>query len=230
MDVMNVVIAEDDYRIAQIHEEYLSHVKGMKVVGKSLNAKETMELLDHHGQSVDLLLMDIYMPDQLGIDLLIEIREKHPAVDVILITAAKEKNYLNRALKLGVENYLIKPVTLEVFVKTIEKYKENRRLFNSISEVDQEVVDHFFGQSAVKQQQRIDFPPGIDYLTLDKVSAVLKKEDGGLTADKVGEKMGASRTTARRYLEYMVSIKKASVEQVYGVVGRPERHYFFKKI
>lgn len=102
-----------------------------------------MELLDHHGQSVDLLLMDIYMPDQLGIDLLIEIREKHPAVDVILITAAKEKNYLNRALKLGVENYLIKPVTLEVFVKTIEKYKENRRLFNSISEVDQEVVDHF---------------------------------------------------------------------------------------
>ncbi|PYF07926.1 response regulator [Ureibacillus chungkukjangi] len=229
MDLINVVIAEDDFRIAQIHEEFLSHIKGFNVIGKSLNAKETMELLNNH--TVDLLLMDIYMPDQLGIDLLSEIRENYPTLDVILITAAREKEFLNKALKFGVEHYLIKPVTLEVFIKTIEKYKENRHLLNSITEINQDIIDHFFAMDDKKKaQQKIDFPAGIDYLTLEKVSNILKTEKTGLTADKVGDKMGASRTTARRYLEYLVSIKQAYVEQVYGVVGRPERNYFYNEL
>lgn len=228
MDVMNVVIAEDDFRIAEIHEEYLSQIKGMNVIGKSLNAKETMELLNNH--SVDLLLMDIYMPDQLGIDLLGEIRENYPSIDIILVTAAKEKEYLKKALRYGVEYYLIKPVTLEMFVKTIEKCKENRRLLNNLSEVNQDIINHFFGTGQEKGHQKMDFPAGIDYLTLKKVSNILEKEGKGLTADKVGEKMGASRTTARRYLEYLVSINKAYVEQEYGVVGRPERNYYFNEL
>ncbi|WP_097150212.1 response regulator [Ureibacillus acetophenoni] len=225
--MINVLIAEDDFRIAQIHEEYLSQIKGMNVIGKALNAKETMKLLSN--QPVDLLLLDIYMPDQLGIELLSEIRGKFPMLDVILITAAKDMEYLKKALKFGVAFYLIKPVPMEVFINTIEKYKKNRQVLNSVTEINQNVIDYFFTVEN-KGKQKVDFPSGIDYLTLEKVRNILKNGEGGLTADKVGEMMGASRTTARRYLEYLVSIDHAYVEQAYGVVGRPERNYFYKEL
>lgn len=225
---INVLIAEDDFRIAQIQEEFLSKVNGMQLVGKALNAKDTMSLLNTN--SVDLLLLDIYMPDRLGTDLLIEIRAKHPDVDIILITAAREKEYLNIALKFGVQHYLIKPVTLESFVETLENYKQNKRLLDSVSEVNQEVIDQFFSKGKEKEKgNKADLPAGIDYLTLNKVSKILSNEKRGLSADKVGEKMGASRTTARRYLEYLVSTNKAFVEQEYGIVGRPERNYHIKE-
>ncbi len=224
--VINVVIAEDDFRIAQIHEEFLSRVKGMKLVGKALNARETMNLLNVH--QVDLLLLDIYMPDRLGTDLLLEIREKFPTLDVILISAAREKEYLQKALKFGVHNYLIKPVTMETFVGTVEKYRQDKQILDSIAEVNQDAIDRLFGSRKVKED-KLDLPAGIDYLTLNKVSQILKKETKGMSADKVGEKMGASRTTARRYLEYLVSANKAYVEQEYGIVGRPERNYYIKE-
>lgn len=227
MESVNVVIAEDDFRIAQIHEEFLSRVKGMKLIGKALNAKETMNLLN--SQAVDLLLLDIYMPDQLGTDLLAEIRENFPEVEIILITAAREKEYLKKALKFGVHHYLIKPVTMEHFVETLEKFKQSKKLLDSVSEINQDLLNRFFGSGKEEKEDRGDLPAGIDYLTLNKVSKILSEERKGLSADKVGEKMGASRTTARRYLEYLVSTNKAYVEQEYGIVGRPERNYHIKE-
>jgi CitB family two-component system response regulator CitT len=44
----------------------------------------------------------------------------------------------------------------------------------------------------------------------------------------MGEKMGASRTTARRYLEYITSTGEVTAELEYGIVGRPERRYRIK--
>lgn len=222
MKDINVVIAEDDFRIAQIHEEFLKKVNGMNLVGKALNATETLKLLNQY--HVDLLLLDIYMPDRLGTDLLMEIREKCPNVDIIFITAAKEKEYINKALQFGAKQFLIKPITMEIFIETLECYKKNKEYFESLSEVNQDVVDKLFNTNKDKKT-REELPAGIDYLTLEKVSKILKKEKRGLTAEKVGEMMGASRTTARRYLEYLVRIGEAYIEQAYGTVGRPERKY-----
>ncbi|MCM3584857.1 response regulator [Mesobacillus maritimus] len=222
MEKIQVLIAEDDFRIAQIHEGFLAQVKGTNCVGKAMNAQETMTLLDKH--SVDLLLLDIYMPDRLGTDLLMEIREKHPEVDIILVTAAKEKEHVMKALKFGVQQFLIKPVTMETFVETLENYKKTKQFLDGLTEVDQEAVNRVF-KIRKETETREQLPAGIDYLTLKKVSEILSEEKSGLTADKVGEKMGASRTTARRYLEYLVKTGEATVEQAYGVVGRPERNY-----
>ena len=66
--MLRVAIAEDDFRIAQVQERFLLEVDGVEVVGKALNAKETLEMLKE--KKVDLLLLDIYMPDEMGTDLL----------------------------------------------------------------------------------------------------------------------------------------------------------------
>jgi CitB family two-component system response regulator CitT len=228
MYMFHVVIAEDDFRVAQIHEEYLSQVEGMKLVGKAVNANDTLQLLKEY--RVDLLLLDVYMPDQLGTELLHNIRAQFPNIDIIMITAAKEKAFLEKAISYGVQYYLIKPVTLDQFKEAMVRFKKKKEMLGSLSEINQEVLNQVFGSDVkvADKNERLSLPSGIDYLTLDRVRSILELEKDGITSEKAGEKMGASRTTARRYLEYLVGIEQATVEHFYGIVGRPERRYYYR--
>ncbi|KAB7705885.1 response regulator [Bacillus aerolatus] len=222
--MIKVVIAEDDFRIAQVQEQFLQKLTGVKLVGKALNAKETMQILGEC--EVDLLLLDIYMPDELGTDLLSKIRENYPTVDIIMVTAATERTMLETAIRYGVCNYLLKPVTMEKFVETIEDYKKKKKLLSNSEEVDQTLIDRYFGISNQSTISQKDLPTGIDRHTLKKVKKVMEELRGGISIEEMGEKIGASRTTARRYLEYLVSINICTAKHEYGIVGRPERKYY----
>ncbi|WHX60906.1 response regulator [Peribacillus frigoritolerans] len=223
---IRAVIAEDDFRVADIHEKFLKNFDEIEVVGKAVNAKKTLRILEQ--KSPDLLLLDVYMPDQLGTDLLPDIRKKFPNVDIIMITAATDKEQLEKALHYGVENYLIKPVEMKRFNQVIEEYLKKVHLMKSKQEIDQDFVDLILkkGSSVLESNDGQDLPKGVDEITLAKVIEVLEASDIGLSAEQVSGQIGASRTTARRYLEYLISVKKCKAEVVYGVVGRPERRYY----
>ncbi|AKC65160.1 MULTISPECIES: response regulator [Bacillus] len=224
--MIKVLIAEDDFRIAAIHESYIQKVQGFQVAGKAKSAKDLWEALQK--EQVDLILLDVYMPDELGTNLLPLLRERHPEVDVIIITAATETMLLRDALHYGVVHYLIKPVTAQKFTQVLTEYKEKRELINSKDEVNQTMIDLFFGQIQEESQQKDerDLPTGINSLTLDKVKTFMAAEMNGITAEELGEKMGASRTTARRYVEYLVTTGECRAELAYGIIGRPERKYY----
>lgn len=224
---MNIkaVIAEDDFRVAAIHEKFLGNFKEIEVVGKALNGKDTIEMLKEHNP--ELLLLDVYMPDQLGTELLPVIRKEFPDVDIIMITAATDKEILSKALHYGVEQYLIKPVKMEMFHQAIEEYLQKAALLQSKDEIDQDFVNRLFNRSTSHNHSRESaLPKGIDEITLVKVTEVLQSSSSGLSAEQVSEQIGASRTTARRYLEYLITVKECKAEVVYGVVGRPERRYY----
>ncbi|NOL31667.1 response regulator [Bacillus altitudinis] len=224
--MIKVLIAEDDFRIAAIHESYIQKVQGFQVAGKAKSAKDLWEALQK--EQMDLILLDVYMPDELGTNLLPLLRERHPEVDVIIITAATETMLLRDALHYGVVHYLIKPVTAQKFTQVLTEYKEKRELINSKDEVNQTMIDLFFGQIQEESQQKDerDLPTGINSLTLDKVKTFMAAEMNGITAEELGEKMGASRTTARRYVEYLVTTGECRAELAYGIIGRPERKYY----
>ncbi|ASN04857.1 response regulator [Virgibacillus necropolis] len=226
METVKVAIAEDDFRVANVHEKFLNKIPEVEVVGKALNAEKTLELLQN--KSTDLLLLDIYMPDQLGIDILASIRQEFEELDIIIITAATDKAFLKKAMRYGVQNYLIKPVTIAHFTDTIKKYVDSRNLLQNKDEVNQIVVDRLFnnGNERKTDEGNQDLPKGIDFQTLNKTLEVLKNSREGLSAEEIGRRMGASRTTARRYLEYLISTDECQSEVEYGSVGRPERKYF----
>ncbi|WP_453990578.1 response regulator [Bacillus nitroreducens] len=223
--MINVLIAEDDFRVASIHEQFLTKIENVKLIGKSSNAKETLEWLKKH-ENIDLLLLDVYMPDKMGTQILPIIRHLHPDVDIIMITAATEKQHLEESIRSGVFHYLIKPVTVEKFTETIKKYIEKKQLLNNTDEVDQKLADQYFGGKPIQTlEKKIHYPKGIDPLSLEKVKEIISQLDAGITAEEMGERMGASRTTARRYLEYLASTNEVTAELEYGIVGRPERKY-----
>ncbi|WP_026559184.1 response regulator [Bacillus sp. J37] len=225
--MIKVLIVEDDFRIAQVQEGFLQKIPDVQVVGKALNAEDTINTLKK--QTVDLILLDIYLPDRLGTDLLPHIRENYPEIDIIMITAATEKAMLETSIRQGVFHYLLKPVTMEKFIETIESYKKRKKLLHNREEVDQSIIDQYFGTSLNQLSfNQKDLPSGVDRLTLQKVKEVLHTLDSGISIEEMGEKMGASRTTARRYLEYLVSINICMAKHEYGIVGRPERKYYLK--
>ncbi|MFC7063820.1 response regulator [Halobacillus seohaensis] len=222
-----VVIAEDDYRVAQLHESFLMKLENVQVVGKALNAAETMQAVEQH--QPDLLLLDVYMPDQLGTDLLHQLREHSTSLDVIMITAADDKEMVTQALNYGVVDYIIKPISMDRFVETIKNYQAKKRLIDSHETMDQKLVDQLIGKEQTQYEGEV-LPKGIDSLTLSKVRKLLQHSgDTGVTAELAGEHMGASKTTARRYLEYLISTHEGIAEMRYGKVGRPERKYFYSK-
>lgn len=219
-----VLIAEDDFRVANIHEQFLKKVRGTELAGKSSNCKETLAAVKKY--KPDLIILDNYMPDGLGIDLIEKIREINPSTDIILVSAANEKDYIETAVRRGVKGIIIKPASLERFVSTIQKYMDDKNRLESNENIEQSFLDELFGVKVTEENTVA--VKGIDPLTLQKVKSILKQHQTGITAEKTGEKMGASRTTARRYLEYMVSIDECYAELVYGIVGRPERNYYVK--
>lgn len=224
--MIKAMITEDDFRVASIHEEFIKKIDGVEVVGKALNASEALTVLEN--TQVDVLLLDNYLPDQPGVSLLPEIRQKHPKLDIILITASTEGDVVESSIRNGVLDYIIKPVTFHRFKKALDKVKSRRELFNAHDEFNQTIIDQFFtGEQSSKCSKSLSLPKGIDPLTLIKVEQIMETfYHQGINAEEMGEQLGASRTTARRYLEYLISVGKVKAELEYGIIGRPERKYY----
>ena len=218
--MLNVLIVEDDFRVAQIHESFLEQVPGFRLAGKARDAAESLQFLENGG--IDVVLLDVYMPDRLGTDLLSEIREEHPSVDIIMITAADETAIIGKALDYGVYRYLVKPVDKEEFREALNEVKKKRTLLKG-ERVGPDALNRLFGTGTNSTE---DLPSGIDSVTLKKVTELIERHPEGVSSEQAGSLLGASRTTARRYLEYLTGIGKVRSESVYGIVGRPERRYF----
>lgn len=222
--MLKTLIVEDDYRIALMHEKYVKKVQGMESAGYALNAAEMWEKLKI--EKIDLLILDIYLPDQLGTDILKELRNDYPLIDVIIITAATDKGYLESAVRRGIVDFLIKPVSLNIFISTLEDYIDKQKKLKQLQTLDQSAIDHHLGKKSETARELIaDLPTGIDYLTLEKVREAIKKREKGFNSENMAAELGVSRTTARRYLEYLITTKEIEAKLEYGVIGRPERYY-----
>ncbi|MGG1574696.1 response regulator [Fictibacillus sp. NRS-1165] len=214
----------------EINRRFVEKVPGFAVAGiatTKTDAQEQIECL-----KPDLILLDIYFPDMSGLELLKWIRGAVPGIDVIMVTAAKEIHVLKQAMHGGIFDYIIKPVMFDRFKETLLKYKDYRdnvrKLSNANEWMDQDQIDMLMGKEFKKKPETF-LPKGIDHLTLKKVLYAIQQHKTGLTAEEVGKEIGASRTTARRYLEYLVSAFEIDADLSYGSVGRPERIYRYIK-
>ena len=225
---LRVLIIDDDVRIAEIHRQYVEKIEGFEVVGISNNLQDAQCQLDV--LEPDLLLLDIFFPEGSGLGFLKKARMHNKKVDVIPITAAKEVNLFNEAIHGGVFDYILKPVVFSRFQKTLERYQQTKNQLLNIDQLDQSEVDRALHKANEDWSRFQEFPKGIDKLTLEKVQQVLSSvQSPGLTSEEVASQIGASRTTVRRYLEYLVSQMILNVDISYGGVGRPERRYFINK-
>lgn len=223
-----ILVVEDDFRIADIHKAFIEQSDGFYVVGMARNGSEAKALMAQHAASTHLVLLDAYLPDVEGLELLWAIRRDYVHVDIVMVTAAREVETISEALRCGVFDYLIKPIEVARMSQMLTRFRREREALANQNEMNQDELDHVLARLIPETAARAtvgNLPKGIDRLTLRSVIEALAASSLPLAAMQVAKAMGASRSTARRYLEFLVAEQGVSAELGYGDVGRPERRY-----
>lgn len=224
---VRVLVVEDEELAAEAHAAYVARVPGFELAGVARSAHDALRLL---GQDPDvgLVLLDMHLPDGHGLGLLQRIRAGGHAADVIAVTSARDSDVVRRAVSQGVVLYLLKPFSFAAFRGKLEQYAAYReRLETAASDVVQDDVDQLFGALRARPTGEA-LPKGMSLDSLRQVTEALRAHPGGLSAKQVGEAVGVSRVTARRYLEHLADEGRADRAPRYGGTGRPEVAYVWR--
>ena len=220
-----VLIVEDDPMVAMINEQYIKRNKNFKLVGKCKDGAAALEFLEQN--SVDLIVLDVYMPHMDGLETLRTIRNRQIPVDAIMVTAANDRSSVEEALHLGIVDYLVKPFTFDRFQMALEKYISQTNAFRDFDTLNQKNIDHIIDNSRKKSEDA--FPKGIQEKTLLLIMEYLKDNAGNwFTGDEIAEQVGLTGATVRRYMNYLAESGRVTAEMNYETGGRPCMKYCYE--
>lgn len=223
--MIRVLVVEDDPVAADAHRMYVDRLAGFSTAGVTRSGAEALRFLDR--QPVDLVLLDLHLPDSHGLAVVRTMRAAGHTCDVIAVTSARDLEVVRQAVSVGVVQYLLKPFTFPALRDRVENWARLRTELTGEA-AGQDAVDRAL--SALRgPQNAATLPKGLSAPTLDAVIARLRNADGGLTAARAAQAVGVSRITARRYLEHLVETGLAVRSPQYGQVGRPELSYRWQR-
>ena len=220
--MIRVLVVDDDFRIAGIHAAYVDKVDGFQAIAQVHTAAEAIAAVDR--LRPDLLLLDLYLPDEHGLELVARLRrDGHPPVDVIVISAAKDADSVRAAMQGGALHYLLKPFGFPALRDKLLSYAQMRSRLSALHEPDQRSVDRIFG--ALRAPDQLAGAKGRSPHTLEAVERLLVSGEQEMSAAEVAEMTGMSRATAQRYLSHLHEIGRVEIRLRYGSGGRPEHRY-----
>ena len=219
--MIRTLVVDDDFRVADLHRLYTEQLGGFEVVGLAHTGAEALLLAER--QAPDLVLLDIYLPDMSGLDVLRAIRQGERPVDVIAITAAQDVATIRAAMQGGSVHYLIKPFTFTVFREKLQSYAEVQARLGRVAQASQAEVDRLYGLLRTGREEEL--PKGLSPATRDLVVSTLRSAAEPVSASDVARIAGLSRVTARRYLEHLAARGSVDITMQYGAPGRPEHRY-----
>ncbi|WP_369363852.1 response regulator [Streptomyces sp. CG4] len=225
--MIDVLVVDDDFRVAEINAKYVGKVPGFRVTARAHSAAQALAAVERG--TVDLVLLDHYLPDQTGLDLVHRMREQGHGTDVIMITAAGHVSTVQQAMRLGALHSLVKPFTFAALRSRLDSYAALRRTVDRVGGrgvTGQEKVDRIFGAlRTAPAPSAPGLPSGHSEPTTDLICGVLHHADQPLSAHEVAERTGLSRSTAQRYLRHLEQAGRLRLSLKYGDTGRPEHQY-----
>jgi len=216
----DVLVVDDDFMVAEIHRRFVDRIDGFRAAGVARTGAEALE--QAAGTSPDLILLDVYLPDMTGLEVLQRLRSRGDRVGVIMITAARELDTVSGALDGGAADYLIKPFEFDQFRAKLEAFATRDDALRSASCVDQSLIDSLFG-GTMPTRVGDSLPKGLGAETGELVLDAVRSA-GEVSAAECAELVGISRVSARRYLEHYLGTGALQLRLQYGA-GRPERRY-----
>jgi len=224
--MIRVLLIEDDPMVQEVNKQFIEKVDGFEVVEKAANGKEGIEKIQKH--QPDLVILDVYMPTQDGLEVLYHIRKEQLPVDVITVTAANDPETIRKMLQNGAVDYILKPFKFERIQKALENYKAYTQKLSEQTPVSQDHIDKILLKEEEDATVEVDLPKGLNNLTLNQITKYLDQQTIAKSAEDVAEGVGLARVTARRYLEFMKNTGQIKLDMQYGGVGRPVNRYIKK--
>jgi response regulator of citrate/malate metabolism len=219
---VGVLVVDDDFRIAAINAAYVQRVDGFDVVGQAHTAAHAMTSID--ALRPDLILLDLYLPDENGLDLMRRLADRTGSrPDVLAVTAARDVTSVRTAMQLGAVSYLVKPFPSTALRDRLAAYRQLRQRLTALSEADQADVDELFG--LLRTTTHLTPPKGHSAPTLALVREAVRGAGRDVSAAEVATMVGISRPTAQRYLTFLEQHGIVTLHLRYGTTGRPEHRY-----
>lgn len=221
---VRVLVVEDEEVAAAAHAEYVRRIDGFELAGVARSGGEALRMLRDASAGIDLVLLDMNLPDMHGLTVAGRIRALGIPADIIAVTAVRELNMVRNALSLGVVQYLIKPFTFSGLRSKLLAYLQFRQsLPAQSSQATQAEVDQAL--AALRTPSAQPMPKGLSPETLQRVETLLRTGGRGLSATEVASTLAIARVTARRYLEFLADNGRLTRTPRYGTPGRPELDY-----
>lgn len=218
MDDLRVLIVDDDFHVARLHTSYVESVPGFTALPAVGSADAAIRSVK--GLNPDLVLIDIFLPDANGLDVL-----RGLDVDAFVISAASDALSVRRALRRGALNYLVKPFTEELLAQRLRSYARYRRVLGDEQNADQEVIERAL-RILHPGDKNTGRPRAVTELS---VMEVLRNRAEPTPAAAIATDVGISRATAQRYLSGLVDDGVITVQLRYGTTGRPEHRYMIRE-
>jgi response regulator of citrate/malate metabolism len=218
--VITTLIVEDDYHVATIHAAYIRRIAGFTVAGQAstvATARAEIKRL-----APELVLLDLYLPDGHGLDLVREVLdEQDNRPDFLVITAARDVGSVRAAMQLGAVHYLVKPFRFAQLEERLLTYRNLHNRLGRIDEAEQHEVDALYGLL----RGPAPLPKGQSGPTMARIRELLRRAPDDLSAAEIAEEIGISRSTAQRYLAELARQSAVELRLHYGATGRPEHRY-----
>lgn len=226
--VISVLIVEDDPLIAEAHRTYLERVAGFSATAVVHTARDAMHAATQASATdtpIDLVLLDLGLPDTSGINLASALAGLRPAPDIIAITSERDLEMVRAAVAHGALAYLLKPFTFAAFRDRLERYRRYRTALPAgVDAASQAEVDRALAELRSVADKSVA-PKGAAPQTNDDIARAVRDQAAGMTADEVAKRVGVSRVTAWRYLERLADEGTVTRRTDYGKAGRPKTRY-----
>lgn len=220
--MIRTLVVDDDFMAVSVHRQFVEKIPGFEVVGEATTGREARRLVA--SLRPDLVLLDLYLPDENGIALMRELRAADAArVDVIAITSAKNVDVLRDAMRLGVVHYIVKPFTFKTFRERLESYAAAQERLEGMQHAEQRDIDRLYG--LLRTSGDASLPKGISPPTLELVASILRGSGESISAVELAARAGISHGVARRYLRFLADSGAVDFRLRYGAAGRPEHLY-----
>jgi response regulator of citrate/malate metabolism len=223
--MIKVMLIEDDPMVRDINIKFTNKVSDFKVVDYAASIEEAKDIIKEN--LPDLILLDIFLPNGNGLELLRWIRNLELNCDVILITAEKSSGAVQEALRYGAVDYLVKPFTFQRFKDALEQYKKRYDSMITLSQIQQDAIDDFVlsTNKGKVAKEEVNLIKGLSIHTYEQINSFINSKMTLFTADELADETGMARVTVRRYLDYMVKENKLELQIEYGKIGRPTHFY-----
>ncbi len=224
-DSLSVLVVDDDYHVAEVHAGFVERVEGFRVVGLAHTAADALDMARR--LHPDLVLMDIYLPDGDGLDVVRSLLGTDAPPAAIVISASRDVASVRTALQLGAVHYLVKPFGFTALAERLEAFRKAHTFFSTMpGEATQDDVNRIFGAArAVSASEPAPVAPRPHFApTVRRVYETVSAQPGAAAAE-IANAVGISRATAQRYLAQLEQSGLVTFELRYGAAGRPEHRY-----
>lgn len=217
---IRTLVVDDDYRVAHIHAASIERIDGFVCVGQAHTAAEARQQIEQ--TQPDLLILDIYLPDESGLSLLRSLTGVGSAPDCIFITSARDLDSVRAAIGLGAVYYLVKPFGFKQLKDKLDSYRRWRQELAAgpRDEADQQTVDALYDMLRVTTNPARLLPP-----TMAKILEAVEGSETAVSATDIAKRVGISRPTAQRYLTELHRRGLLELDLEYGSTGRPANLY-----